>query len=138
MSRRASLRLAAACFGLGAVLVTCALVFSAEPCVYKVQKHERHTTTAQKRTVFQRASVPYDKAHRPLYVVDHIVPLELGGVDEVDNMQLQTKEEGHAKDRVENQLAACVCRGETPLAVAQAAVRNWLTVHPGECPKEAP
>ncbi len=108
----------------------------AAPCVFKVQKHERRTTTGQKRAVFLKAGVPYDPLHRSMYVVDHVIPLELAGLDAVSNMQLQTKVDGHKKDLVENFLAGCVCRGETPLALAQKAVLEWKIVALGTCPKE--
>lgn len=136
MRRRRALLVTVLCL-LGALACFAAL-FAAEPCAYVVVKHERHTSTAQKRAVFLKAGVPYDKAHRPLYVVDHVVPLELSGLDDVSNMQLQTKADGHAKDLVENFLARCVCHEETPLAVAQRAVVAWRSVTLGTCPKEAP
>jgi len=37
----------------------------------------------------------------PGYVIDHIMPLKRGGLDEPSNMQWQTTEEGKAKDKVE-------------------------------------
>ena len=37
----------------------------------------------------------------PGWVVDHIIPLCLGGVDEPRNMQFQSKAEGLAKDKLE-------------------------------------
>ena len=37
----------------------------------------------------------------PGWVVDHIIPLCLGGVDEPRNMQWQNKVEGLAKDKLE-------------------------------------
>ncbi len=106
-------------------------------CEQKVPRHERHVTTAAKKEVFRRAGVPYDRAHRPLYVVDHILPLELGGINQVSNLQLQNKEQGHCKDLVENFLARCVCRSSTPLPLAQALVRDsWKSVLVGAaCPK---
>ena len=39
----------------------------------------------------------------PGHVVDHMHPLECGGADAVDNLQWQTIDEGHAKDRLETQ-----------------------------------
>lgn len=119
-----------------ALLLCSAALAQAAPCQFVIKKHERRTTTAQKRYVFVKAGVPHDSQHRPLYVVDHIVSLELGGTDTVDNMQLQTKAEGHAKDLIENFLAGCVCRGETPLAVAQRAVVGWKQVTAGSCPRQ--
>lgn len=38
----------------------------------------------------------------PGYVVDHVVPLERGAVDDPSNMQWQTLEDAKAKDRVED------------------------------------
>ena len=37
------------------------------------------------------------------YVVDHIVALECGGKDELENLQWQTVEEGRKKDKLERQ-----------------------------------
>lgn len=37
----------------------------------------------------------------PGYVVDHVLPLACGGVDQADNMQWQTKADAKAKDRLE-------------------------------------
>ena len=117
------------------LMILALLSLAANPCVPK-DVNERHTTKAQKRAVFARAGVAYDKAHRPLYVVDHRIPLELGGQDEVANMQLQSKADGKAKDKVEQFLARCVfCQHETLLTDAQTAVLAWRCVDPGgQCP----
>jgi len=37
----------------------------------------------------------------PGHVVDHIIPLKRGGLDEPNNMQWQTVTDAKAKDRVE-------------------------------------
>lgn len=121
---------------LALVLLLFAAPALAGECRYAVRKHERHTTRAQKREVYRRAGIAWEK--RSCCVVDHVVPLELGGADEVSNMQIQTKAQGHAKDLVENFLAACVCRGETPLRTAQRLVVGWKYVTVGTCPREAP
>jgi len=111
------------------------LSLAAAPCDYVVKRHERHTSRAQKREAYRRAGISWD--HRSCCVVDHIVPLELGGRDAVSNMQIQSKSAGHQKDLVENFLARCVCRGATPLPVAQKLVVNWTSVKRDACPKEA-
>lgn len=66
-------------------------------------------STGVAETTCRSASVKhqFDKLNgypngRPGYVVDHICSLFNGGLDSVTNMQYQTIEEGHKKDRVEN------------------------------------
>jgi len=108
------------------------LSLGASPCTFTVKRHERHTTTAQKKEAYRRAGIAWEK--RACCVVDHVIPLELGGLDDVSNMQIQAKEEGHAKDLVENFLARCVCHGQTPLVLAQKAVVSWRSVTVGTCP----
>jgi hypothetical protein len=38
---------------------------------------------------------------RPGYVIDHVIPLSIGGRDAASNMQWQTKADAKAKDRTE-------------------------------------
>jgi hypothetical protein len=59
------------------------------------------------------------------YVVDHIVPLELGGRPYAPNLQLQTKAQAKRKDRLENQLHRAVCAGRVRLEDAQARMEAW-------------
>lgn len=63
---------------------------------------------------------------------DHLVPLELGGADDVRNLwpQPYTPRPGaHEKDAVEDHLHALVCAGKMDLAEAQRAIAtNWLDV----------
>lgn len=41
------------------------------------------------------------KGSCPNYVIDHVIPLACGGLDDPVNMQWQTKEEAKAKDKWE-------------------------------------
>ena len=41
------------------------------------------------------------------YVVDHIRPLDCGGLDDPSNMQYQTVKDGHAKDKWERNGVSC-------------------------------
>lgn len=59
------------------------------------------------------------------YVVDHVVPLELGGRPYAPNLQLQTKAEAKAKDRLENALHRAVCSGRVRLQDAQVRIEAW-------------
>jgi hypothetical protein len=65
--------------------------------------------------------------------LDHFVPLELGGANDVRNLWPEPSDEpGHGvantKDNVENHLNAAACRGQVPLAAAQQAIAaDWTT-----------
>src|SRR5690242_20551867 len=62
-------------------------------------KHGRIKRSSGEKKKFERESgYPHG---RPGYVVDHIIPLSEGGMDDPSNMQWQTKEEAKAKDRTE-------------------------------------
>jgi hypothetical protein len=60
--------------------------------------------------------------------IDHIVPLELGGANDIANLY---PERGyHPKDRLENRLHALVCSGAMQLRAAQRAIaRNWHALY---------
>jgi hypothetical protein len=49
------------------------------------------------------------------YVLDHLVPLELGGSNEVANLWPQLKSASLQKDKVEDDLRAAVCSRTTEL-----------------------
>ena len=61
--------------------------------------------------------------------IDHIVPLELGGSNDIENLFPEPGTGAasyHAKDRLENRLHDLVCSGGVPLAVARRGVAaNW-------------
>jgi len=60
------------------------------------------------------------------YVIDHLVPLELGGANDVHNLWPQPRNEAYAKDRVEDELHEAVCSARMRLVDAQQKiVRDW-------------
>jgi hypothetical protein len=62
------------------------------------------------------------------YVIDHLVPLELGGSNDRWNLWPQLRGDASTKDAVEAQLHSLVCSGELELAAAQEAIQsNWHT-----------
>jgi hypothetical protein len=62
-------------------------------------KNGRIKRSASARNEFMKQT-GYPKGRKG-YVVDHIVPLECGGVDSPSNMQWQTVQEAKIKDRTE-------------------------------------
>ena len=67
------------------------------------------------------------------YEDDHLVPLELGGSNDIANLwpELASPTPGfHQKDQVENYLHDQVCSGAMPLKEAQTEVAtNWIAVY---------
>ncbi len=67
------------------------------------------------------------------YEVDHLIPLELGGSNDIANLwpEAASPVPGfHQKDQVENYLHDQVCSGKMSLADVQRAIAsNWLVVY---------
>jgi hypothetical protein len=85
-------------------------------------RERRHVDEAMRRRVFAEYDVPW--AERSAYEVDHLVPLCLGGSNELANLW---PERSHAeKDRVEARLCRRVCAGEVSLDWAQRVMMiDW-------------
>jgi hypothetical protein len=74
--------------------------------------------------VYDRYGLP--RGSRRGYVIDHLVPLELGGTNAIANLWPQTSAAAHRKDRDEDRLHAEVCAGAISLAAARAEMlRLW-------------
>jgi hypothetical protein len=63
------------------------------------------------------------------YEYDHLVPLELGGApNDPRNLWPEPGASPNLKDRLEDELADLVCRGDVSLALAQRLIAtNWLS-----------
>jgi hypothetical protein len=60
--------------------------------------------------------------------LDHLVPLELGGSNDITNLWPEVGKVPNPKDKVEDALKRAVCAGQVSLAAAQNAIAaNWLT-----------
>lgn len=98
-------------------------------CVAGYTKAVRHVSSRTKSEVFAEYHV--SKAKRSKYVIDHLIPLELGGSNDIKNLWPEPKkgEQGSVdKDAVEFLLRQFVCTGHVPLAIAQLAIaRDWTT-----------
>ncbi len=103
----------------------------AEICVSGYTKTMRNVTVALKRDVYAE----YGVEHRVKgeYEVDHLVPLELGGSNDIANLWPEPAEPRpgfHEKDKVENYLHEQVCSGQMELRAAQSVIANdWLAVY---------
>jgi hypothetical protein len=60
--------------------------------------------------------------------LDHLVPLELGGSNDMTNFWVEAGKIPNPKDAVENRLHAEVCAGKISLHTAQLDIaHNWMT-----------
>ena len=83
----------------------------------------RHVTLAMKMTVAKRYGVLRTQWRR--YEFDHLIPRELGGADDIENLWPQPLAEARAKDRIENRLHRAVCAGMLTLPEAQGRIVTW-------------
>jgi len=64
------------------------------------------------------------------YEIDHLIPLELGGSNDLSNLWPQPyrpQPAAHEKDVLENYLHRQVCAGQVNIGAAQQAIaRDWL------------
>lgn len=92
----------------------------------------RHVDRKLRMQVYQEYGVSYPQGPG-MYEVDHLIPLELGGSNDLTNLWLEAAEPRpgfHEKDQVENYLHAQVCKGAMTLEDAQTQIRtNWLAVY---------
>lgn len=95
-------------------------------------KSVRNVTAATKRDVYQQYGISYPQPSGS-YEVDHFIPLELGGSNDIKNLwpePANPKPGFHEKDVVENYLHTMVCDRKETLPQAQEAIRNdWYAVY---------
>jgi hypothetical protein len=88
----------------------------------------RHVSEAMKKEVCLAYGIS-SECPGPKYELDHLVPRELGGADDVQNLWPQLIAEAHQKDRVENFLHVQVCAGKISLVEAQRQItEDWRAV----------
>ncbi len=102
-------------------------VTAADVCTSGWASEHRHVTEAMRDRVYAE----YGRARGPgCCEVDHLIPLELGGSNEIKNLWPQPDDPrpGDAeKDGLENELHRLVCAGKVPLADAQECIAsNWV------------
>ena len=103
----------------------------------------RDVPTAEKDQVYAAYGIVSHSAGE--YEVDHLIPLELGGSNEIANLWAEPANPRpgfHEKDQLENSLHDQVCSGALALTDAQNGIAtNWLVVYqhiPGVGVSQAP
>ncbi len=94
-------------------------------CTTKWGTDARHVDKALRARVFAAYGIPV--ADRHLYVVDHLIPRELGGADVEGNLWAELERPSHVKDQQENALHRAVC-APVPILTLEAAqdqMRQW-------------
>jgi hypothetical protein len=90
----------------------------------------RHVSEEMRARVFRAYGLPMPRSEGA-YVVDHLVPLELGGSNDLANLWPEAALGSHEKDRIEETLHERVCRGALNVADAQRAIASdWRTAAP--------
>lgn len=101
---------------------------SATTCVLhwtRTVRPEVSYTNGVKALIVWRAGLPESAMHN--YVLDHIIPLSLGGSPrDPRNLMLQPEKESRIKDGIERCLARKVCAGKIDLETARRQIwANW-------------
>lgn len=111
-------------------------VSTAEVCVPGYSREVRDVSSATKREVFARYGLisVFADSTRNDFEVDHLIPLALGGSNDIHNLWPQAYGtapwNARLKDRLENRLRQLVCAGELPLAEAQRAfTADWTAAY---------
>ena len=103
-------------------------VTTTQICAPGYTRRVRDVPAALKEAVFRRYAVRYPPP-AGAFEVDHLIPLELGGSNDVVNLWPQPRRGSFgaaAKDHLENRLHAEVCAGRLDLAAAQRDIAaNW-------------
>lgn len=100
-------------------------------CTYGYARSVRNVLYSEKDQAYAEYGISH---HSPgQYEVDHLIPLELGGSNDLANLWPEAaapKPGFHEKDQVENYLHDQVCSGAMSLKDAQTQIAtNWLAVY---------
>lgn len=106
---------------------TLPVVTAADICTPGWATEHRHVTESIRDNVYAE----YRRTRGPnCCEVDHLIPLELGGSNDIKNLWPQPdapRPGWEEKDQLENELHAEVCAGKMPLAEAQHCIAaNWV------------
>jgi hypothetical protein len=106
-------------------------VTAAQVCTPGYSSGVRNVPQSEKNQVYAEYGITSHTSGQ--YEVDHFIPLELGGSNDISNLwpEPATPIPGfHEKDKVENYLHAQVCSGAMSLSDAQSAIASdWVAVY---------
>lgn len=101
-------------------------------CVSGYTQKVRNVSTSTKKKVYEAYGIAYPQPTGS-YEADHIIPLELGGSNDIANLYPEAGSPTpgfHEKDLVENYLHQGVCDGKIDLHEAQEQIASdWLAVY---------
>jgi len=96
-------------------------------CKYGYLKGLRRAPPETKRQVYERYGISPESKD---CVIDHFIPLELGGSNDIKNLWPQPWPGYDQKDLVENYLSDEVCQGRMTLPEAQQKISSdWYAVY---------
>lgn len=91
-------------------------------------KKVRPSESETERAKFDVAYPAYGVSHSKSSELDHLVSLELGGDNDIENLWPEVGKLPNPKDTVENDLHRAVCDGKVSLSAAQQAIAtDWET-----------
>lgn len=100
-------------------------------CTVGYTKSVRNVNSSKKKVVYML----YKEANpnKDSYEVDHLISLQLGGSNEINNLWPQsytTEWNAHDKDRLENKMHKLVCDGKLDLPTAQYEIStDWISAY---------
>ncbi len=107
-------------------------ITSSQICLPGYSKTTRNVSVSTKQLVYQDYGVSYPQP-KGSYEVDHFIPLELGGSNDISNLwpePANPKPGFHEKDIVENYLHSQVCNSQESLEQAQKDITsNWYGIY---------
>jgi hypothetical protein len=84
---------------------------------------KRHVTATMRRTVLARYGIPW--ARRGTVEIDHLIPLCLGGSNDLGNLWAEPLRSAERKDAVEKRLCSGLRAGKITQAAAVEQIREW-------------